>query len=170
MVFNNFFTFSGFMGIGFCQTSLMGERFSISGFTGIIFRKTSYTGKICRHCSIYMYAFEKLFRVTGIHFRNFSYTWMVLLRLEWHNPVPWKLKLSPPPRMPSFVEHFRFTVCSKSISFLFIPNSVRYKVYLRNLTRLCYCCGGAFTFNCFGFYTVPLKQTGMALKLVDGDK
>ena len=45
MVFNNFFTFSGFIGMIFCKTSFFGKLFYICRFMGILFGNFSgFTG------------------------------------------------------------------------------------------------------------------------------
>ena len=61
----------------FCKNSFISEIFGISGFIGIIFRKFS--------------------GFTGIFPEIFPDLKVVLLPLEWHNLVSWKLKWPLPP-------------------------------------------------------------------------
>ena len=75
VVFNNFFAFSGFMGIVFCKNSFIGEPFW--------------------HFRIYGHDFQKIFQIYGYTLRNCSTLAGGTLRFEWHNPVSWKLKLPP---------------------------------------------------------------------------
>ena len=79
------------MGIVFCLNSFIGELFWYSQIYGYDFQKFSrFMGILSRNFSGFM----------GILLRNFS-GFMGGLRFEWHNPVSWKLKLSPPPGIPS---------------------------------------------------------------------